>query len=64
MTRSWSKQEDAQMEGSRKTDCPKKIKKSLTVSTEGLILSWMIDAMEGMDVATAYIKGAFLQTDY
>jgi hypothetical protein len=37
---------------------------SPTVSTEALILSCMIDAMEGRDVATADIPGAFLQTDY
>ena len=34
------------------------------MSTEGLVLLYMIDAMEGQDVATAYIPGAFLQTDY
>ena len=32
--------------------------------TEGLMWSCMIDAMEGRDVATADIPGAFLQTDY
>ena len=37
---------------------------SLTVSTEGLMLSCMIDAMENQDVAIADIPGAFLQTDY
>ena len=37
---------------------------SPTVSTEGLMLSCMIDAMEGREVATADIPGAFLQTDY
>ena len=37
---------------------------SPTVSTEGLVLSCMIDAMEGQGVATADIAGAFLQTDY
>ena len=34
------------------------------MSTEGLMLSCMIDAMEGQKVATADIPGAFLQTDY
>ena len=37
---------------------------SPTVSTEGLMLSCMIVAMEGRDVANADITGAFLQTDY
>ena len=37
---------------------------SPTVSTEGLMLSCMIDAMEGQEVTTADIPGAFLQTDY
>ena len=37
---------------------------STTVSTGGLMLSCMIDAMEGRDVATLDIPGAFLQTDY
>ena len=37
---------------------------SPNVSTEGLVLSFMIDAMEGQEVATADIPGAFLQTDY
>ena len=37
---------------------------SLTVSTEGLMLSCMIDEMEGREVATADIPGAFLQTKY
>ena len=35
-----------------------------TVSTEGLMLSYLIDAMEGRKVATADIPGAFLQTDH
>ena len=34
------------------------------MSTEGLMLSLIIDAMEGRDVATAYISGAFLKTYY
>ena len=33
---------------------------SPTMSTEGLILSCMIDSMEGQEVATADIPGAFL----
>ena len=37
---------------------------SPTVSTEGLMLLCMIDAMEGREVATADIPGTFLQTDY
>ena len=37
---------------------------SPTVSTEGLVLLFMIDAMEGREVATADIPGAFMQTDY
>ena len=37
---------------------------SQTVSTEGLVLSFMIDAMEGWGVATADIPGVFLQTNY
>ena len=36
---------------------------SKTVSNEGLMLSWMIDATEGREAATADIPGAFLQTD-
>ena len=35
-----------------------------TVSTEGLILSCMIDAKEGRDVATSDIPGGFLKSDY
>ena len=34
------------------------------MSTYGLILSCMIDAMEGREVATTDIPGAFLKTDY
>ena len=37
---------------------------SPTVSTKSLMLSCMIDEMEGQDVGTADITGAFLQTDY
>ena len=37
---------------------------SPTVSTEGLMLSCMINAMEGREVATADIPGSFLQDDY
>ena len=35
-----------------------------TVYTEGLMLSYMIDKMEGWDVPTADIPGAFLKNDY
>ena len=34
------------------------------MSTEGLMLSCMIDTMEDQDVATYEIPGAFLKTDY
>ena len=34
-----------------------------TLSTKFLMLSCMIDAMEGQDVATVDITGDFLQTD-
>ena len=37
---------------------------SPTVSTEGLMILCMIDAMEGQELATADIPGAFLQTNY
>ena len=37
---------------------------SPTVSPEGLMLSCMIESMEGREVATTDIPGAFLQTDY
>ena len=37
---------------------------SPTISNEALMLSCMIDAMEGRDVATADIPGAFMQTPY
>ena len=37
---------------------------SSTVSTEGLMLSYIIEAMEGQDVATADIPGYFLQNYY
>ena len=36
----------------------------LTMSTEGLIISCMIDAMEVRDIACSDIPGDFLQTDY
>ena len=36
---------------------------STTVSTVGLMLSCMIDAMEGREVVTANTPGAFLQND-
>ena len=32
--------------------------------TEVLMMAYMIDSMEGLDVATYCIPGAFLQTDY
>jgi hypothetical protein len=34
---------------------------SLTVSIEAVLLSFMIDTMEGCDVATLDIPGAFMQ---
>ena len=34
------------------------------VSSEGLIISCTINAMEGRDVSTDDVKGAFLQTNY
>ena len=37
---------------------------SPTVSTEGLMLSCMVDVMKDREVATVDIPGAFLQTDY
>ena len=37
---------------------------SPTVSNEGLMLSCMIDVMEGQEEATTDIPGAFLHTDY
>ena len=37
---------------------------SPTVYTEGLMISCMIAAMEGQEVARTDIRGAFLQTDY
>ena len=37
---------------------------SSTVSTKCLMLSQMIDAMEGRDIENYDIPGAFLQTDY
>ena len=35
-----------------------------TLSTEGLILPFVIDFMEGQEVETAEIQGALLKTDY
>ena len=35
-----------------------------TISTEGLMISSMIDAMNGRDVATSENQGAFLQTEF
>ena len=37
---------------------------SPTVSTKGLMLSYMMDVTEGHKIATTDIPGAFLQTDY
>ena len=34
------------------------------MATEGISISWMIDAMEGQDISTSEITGNFLQTDY
>ena len=42
----------------------KEYSSSPIVSTEGITLSCMIDAMEGREVATADIPGAFLQNVY
>ena len=42
----------------------KEDKLSPTMSTEGLVLFCIIGAMEGREVATANIPGAFLWTDY
>ena len=45
--------------------CISKEETSLTtMSTEGLMLSCMVDATEGRDVASDDIIGYFLQTDY
>ena len=37
---------------------------SPTMSTEDLMISCMIGAMEGWELSTSEIKGAFLQTEY
>ena len=37
---------------------------SPTVSTEGLMILCLIDAIEGQEVETSDIPGAFLQTNY
>ena len=37
---------------------------SQTVSTEGIMLSYMIGAMKGRELSTANIPGSFLYTDY
>ena len=34
------------------------------MSTKGLMLSWMIDAMKFQEVPTSDIPGAFLHTNY
>jgi len=41
----------------------KDAKTAPTVSTEALFLSCIIDAMEGRDIATVNIPGAFMQAD-
>ncbi len=41
----------------------KKETSSPTVATEALILTYVIDAIEGRDVATCDIPGAFMQSD-
>ena len=49
----------------KQRDClSKEDMSSPTVSTEGIMISCMIDAVEVWEVATADIPGAFLQTDY
>ena len=62
--RSQLKEEDAQILRKRHKVLYIKDKSLTTVSTEGLILSFMIDAMEGRDVENSDIPGAFLQTYY
>ena len=37
---------------------------SPNVSNDGLIILYIIDAMEGQDIATSEIPVSFLQTDY
>ena len=37
---------------------------SPTIPNEGIMLLCMIDAMEGQEVATSIIPGAFLKTNY
>ena len=64
MMRSILKEEDMQVEGSSKTGCPNRAQYLQTLYTEGLILSFIIDAMEGWDVATADIPGVSPKTDY
>ena len=52
-------------DGSKQRDwLSKEYTSSPTVSTEGLMLSCMIEAMEGREVATSDTPGAFLKTDY
>ena len=51
------------MVGSNVNTLGKEDTTSPTVTTEGLLLSCMIDAKERRDVATADIPGAFMQTD-
>ena len=53
------------VDGSKQRDwLSKEDTSSPTVSTEGIILLCMIDAMEFREVATVDISGAFLKTDY
>ena len=47
-----------------KKSIPKEDTSLKTVSTEDLMLSWIIDAMEGNGVSISDIPGAFLQTDH
>ena len=52
-------------DGRKKQDfLSKEYMSSPTVSTESLMLSCMIYAMEGREVATSDIPGSFLNTDY
>ena len=44
--------------------CPRKILLPPTISNEALMLSCMIDAMEGQDVTISGIPDAFMQTPY
>ena len=49
----------------KQTDCiSKEDTSSPTVSTKGLMLFLIIDAMAGCEVTTSDIPGSFLQTNY